>query len=113
LLNGLPVNCAMDWRYGISAFGGAEWLEEKPAGTSTEGLLLDGHGIEAAVGFGADHNTHVGLSGCVIPYGKGEIVLYCLPQMIRSLDPGNFAMNRVICERLLGNALSAKSDERK
>lgn len=110
LLEGLPVNCAMDWRYGISAFGGPQWLEENPRGTSTEGLLLDGPGIEAAVGFGADHNIHIGLSGCVIPYGKGQIVLYCLPQMIRSLGPGNFAINRVICQRLLGNALSAKGE---
>ncbi len=108
LLEGLPVNCAMDWRYGVSAFGGPQWLEENPRGTSTEGLLLDGPGIEAAVGFGADHNIHIGISGCVIPYGKGQIVLYCLPQMIRSLGPGNFAINRVICQRLLGNALSAK-----
>jgi beta-galactosidase len=108
LLDGLPVNCAMDWRYGVSAFGGPQWLEEKPRGTSTEGLLLDGPGIEAAIGFGADHNIHVGISGCVIPYGKGQILLYCLPQMIRSLGPGDFAINRVVCERLLGNALSAR-----
>jgi hypothetical protein len=108
LLDGLPVDCAMDWRYGVSAFGGPQWLEEQPRGTSTEGLLLDGSGIETAIGFGADHNTHIGISGCVIPYGKGQILLYCLPQMIRSLGPGDFAINRVVCERLLGNALSAR-----
>ena len=108
LLDGLPVNCAMDWRYGVSAFGGPEWLKEQPRGTSTEGLLLEGPGMQAAVGFGADHNPKIGISGCVIPYGKGEIVLYCLPQLVRSLDPGQFAINRVVCERLLANALKIK-----
>jgi hypothetical protein len=108
LLDGLPVNCAMDWRYGVSAFGGPEWLKEEPRGVSTNGLLLEGPGIQAAVGFGADHNPKVGLSACIIPYGKGEIVLYCLPQLLRSLDPGQFAINRVVCERLLANALKIK-----
>jgi len=109
LLNGLPVDCAMDWRYGISAFGGPEWLKESPKGTNTDGLLLDGTGVEAVVGFGADHNPKVGLSGCVIPYGKGEIILYCLPQLVQSLQAkGDFAINRVICERLLANTLQLK-----
>jgi beta-galactosidase len=106
LLNGLPTDCAMDWRYGISAFGGPEWLHENPRGTNTDGLLIDGNGIEAVVGFGADHNPNVGLSGCVIPYGKGQIVLYCLPQLVQSLQTtGDFAINRTICERLLANSL--------
>jgi hypothetical protein len=30
------------------------------------------------------------LAGCVIPYGKGEIVFYSLPQLVTSLQPGNF-----------------------
>jgi hypothetical protein len=47
----------------------------------------------------------VGTSGCVIPYGHGQIILYCLPQLVRSLQPGDFAINPVICRRLLGNAL--------
>jgi beta-galactosidase len=105
LLSGLATDCAMDWRYGVSAFGGAEWLKEVPRGTSTNGLLLDGKGIESFVGFGADHNCHVGVSGCLIPYGRGSIVLYCLPQMVRSLEPGNHAINRIVCRRLLRNAV--------
>jgi beta-galactosidase len=109
LLNGLPTDCAMDWRYGISAFGGPEWLKESPRGTNTDGLLLDGDGIKGVVGFGADHNPNVGLSGCVIPYGKGQIILYCLPQLVQSLQPkGDFAINRTICERLLANSLQLK-----
>jgi hypothetical protein len=106
LLNSLPTGCAMDWRYGISAFGGPSWLHESPKGNQTEGLLIDAPGMEAVVGYGADHNTKVGISGCVIPYGKGRIVFYCLPQLVQSLRPGNFAISPVICQRLLGNALS-------
>jgi hypothetical protein len=106
LLDGLPTDCAMDWRYGISAFNGPSWLHDDPRGTDTEGLLLNAPGMEAFVGYGADHNPKVGISGCVIPYGKGQIVLYCLPQLVRSLQPGNFAMSYVIARRMLDNALS-------
>jgi hypothetical protein len=95
----------MDWRYGISAFNGPEWLKENPKGSATDGYLLDAPGMEAFVGFGADHNSKIGVAGCVIPYGKGQIVFYCLPQLVRGLQPGNFAINQEICQRLLGNAL--------
>jgi beta-galactosidase len=105
LLDGLPADCAMDWRYGISAFNGPSWLHDQPGGTDTEGLLLDAPGMEAFVGYGADHDTKVGISGCVIPYGKGQIVLYCLPQLVRSLELGDFAISAPICRCLLGNAL--------
>ncbi|MCW3092953.1 MAG: glycoside hydrolase [Ferruginibacter sp.] len=109
LLEGLPTDCAMDWRYGISAFGGPEWLKEDPKGTNTNGMMLDAPGLEVVIGYGADHNEKIGVSGCVIPYGKGEIVLYCLPQMLRSLQPGEFAINPVIIKRILSNALRIKS----
>ena len=105
LLDGLPVDCAMDWRYGVSAFNGPTWLHSDPRGTDTDGLLLDAPGMEVFAGYGADHNTKVGMAGCVIPYGKGRIVLYCLPQLARSLQPGNFAMSDVVAQRLLNNAL--------
>jgi hypothetical protein len=65
--------------------------------------------MEAFVGYGADHNPKVGVSGCVIPYGKGQIVLYCLPQLVRSLQAGDFAINPVVCRRLLANALQTAS----
>lgn len=105
LLDGLPTDCPMDWRYGISAFNGPAWLHSEPAHTNTEGLLLNAQGMEVFIGYGADHNAKIGISGCVIPYGKGQIVLYCLPQLARSLQPGNFAISPVIAQRLLGNAL--------
>lgn len=105
LLEGLPVDCAMDWRYGMSAFGGQSWLHEDPKGSRTDGQILDAPGMEVFVGFGADHNPKVGTAGCVIPYGKGQIVYYCLPQLVRSLEPGEVAINPVIARKLLGNAL--------
>jgi beta-galactosidase len=105
LLDGLPADCAMDWRYGVSAFGGPSWLKDSPGGSITDGYLLDAPGIDVAVGFGADHSTRVGISGCVIPWGKGEIVLMALPQEVRSLGPGDFAISQVVARRLLGNAL--------
>jgi beta-galactosidase len=105
LLDGLPVDCAMDWRYGISAFNGPEWLKEKPGGSVTDGYLIDAPGMEVAVGFGADHNPNIGIAGCVIPYGKGEIVFYSLSQLVTSLQPGNYATHPAVAQRLLGNAL--------
>jgi hypothetical protein len=95
----------MDWRYGISAFNGPEWLKESPRGTHTDGYLLDAPGMEVAVGFGADHNPAVGVAGCVIPYGKGRIIFYSLPQLVSGLEPGKFAIHPAIARRLLGNAL--------
>jgi hypothetical protein len=105
LLDGLPADCAMDWRYGVSAFGGPAWLKDTPGGSGTDGFLMDARGMDVAVGYGADHNTKVGVSGCVIPYGKGEVVFYCLPQLVRSLQPGDFAISMPVCRRMLGNAL--------
>ncbi len=108
LLDGLPTDCAMDWRYGISAFSGAEWLKEDPKGTHHDGMLIDAPGIEVFAGYGADHSPRVGVAGCVIPYGRGEIVLYCLPQMVRSLEPGTWSISPVIAQRMLANALAKR-----
>lgn len=105
LLEGLPVDCAMDWRWGVSAFNGPEWLQEKPDGSVTDGYLIDAPGMETFIGFGADHNTHVGVAGCMIPYGKGQIVFYSLPQLVTSLVPGNHGTHPAVAQRLLGNAL--------
>jgi len=110
LLDGLPVDCAMDWRYGISAFNGPEWLKEKPGGSVTDGYLIDAPGMEVFVGFGADHNTNIGVAGCVIPYGKGQIVFYSLPQLVTSLQPGNYGTHSAVAQRLLGNALRPTPD---
>jgi hypothetical protein len=105
LLDGLPAGCAMDWRYGVSAFSGPGWLKDSPGGSVANGYLIDAPGMQVAVGFGADHSVKVGISGCVIPYGKGEIVLMALPQEVRSLSPGDYSIDRTVALRLLGNAL--------
>jgi beta-galactosidase len=110
LLDGLPVDCAMDWRWGVSAFNGPEWLKEKPGGSVTDGYLMDAPGMETFIGFGADHNTNIGVAGCVIPYGKGEIVFYSLPQLVTSLEPGNYGTHPAVAQRLLGNALRPTPD---
>lgn len=110
LLDGLPADCAMDWRYGVSAFQGPEWLHDEPGGTGTNGYLIDAPGIQVAVGYGADHNPNVGISGCAIPYGKGEIVLMVLPQLVRSLQGTDHAISPVVARRLLGNALRARHE---
>ncbi len=109
LLAGLPVDCSMDWRWGVSAFNGPEWLAEKPRGTVTDGYLIDAPGMDVFVGFGADHNPNIGVAGCTIPYGKGQIVFYSLPQMVTSLQPGNNAIHPAVDRRLLGNALRPQS----
>ncbi len=110
LLAGLPVDCSMDWRWGMSAFNGPEWLQEKPNGSVTDGYLIDAPGMETFIGFGADHNTKVGVAGCIIPYGKGQIVFYSLPQLVTSLRPGNYGTHPAIAQRLLGNALVSGSN---
>ena len=84
-----------------------------PQGDEHRRLCSGRPGLEVVVGFGADHNPKVGTSGCVIPYGKGQIVFYCLPQLVRSLQPGSFAIPPVICQRLLGNALRPNSQAAK
>lgn len=111
LLDGLPTDCAMDWRYGTSAFAGPEWLRDEPKGTRHDGLMLDAPGMEVFAGYGADHSPRVGVAGCAIPYGKGKIVLYCLPQLTRGLVPGNFAISAPVAQRMLGNALRPSSEE--
>lgn len=108
LLDGLPSGCAMDWRYGVSAFSGAGWLQENPGGAVADGYQLDAPGMEVAVGFGADHNPKVGVSGCVIPYGKGQIVLMALPQLVRSLGEGTYSISPVVARKLLANALRVR-----
>jgi beta-galactosidase len=108
LLDGLATDCALDWRWGLSAFGGPTWLTETPKGNRNDGLMIEAPNMEVFVGFGADHNAKVGVGGCVIPYGKGQIVLYCIPNLVQGLGNGNFAINRTICLRLLGNALRAQ-----
>lgn len=94
LFEGLPTDCAMDWRYQVGAdrFDGG-------------GLLLDAPGIEVMVGYSRDHEPGVGIGACVIPYGRGKIVLFCLPGLRRALEGEARDIHPVIARRLLGNAV--------
>jgi hypothetical protein len=66
---------------------------------------MNAPGMETFVGFGADHNPNIGVAGCLIPYGKGEIVFYSLPQLVTGLQPGNYGIHPAVAQRLPGNAL--------
>lgn len=94
LFDGLPTDCALDWRYQVTAdrFNG-------------DGLLLSAPGMEVVVGYGRDHDAHIGIGACVIPYGKGKIVLFCLPGLNRALTGDAKDIDPVVALRLLGNAL--------
>ncbi len=116
LLAGLPSGRVMDWEYQVSIhmnFGKANEFD---------GVLMDAPGMESVVGYGRDHQVAVGSSVVRIPYGKGEIIVYMFPSMVRSLtDEGTDLLKRaargggpyfdgngvhpVIARRLLMNAL--------
>ena len=92
LFGGLPTDCAMDWRYQVSCDG-------------ANGLLLSAPGMQVAAAYGRDHDANVGIAACVIPCGKGEIVLFCLPGLAGALDKPDQGVHMVVARRLLGNAL--------
>jgi beta-galactosidase len=95
LFDGLPTDCAMDWRY-------------QTKGDENNGFLFWSPDMEVVAGYGRDHYHKVGAAACVIPYGKGKIVMFCLPNLITALYDDNRAMNSVITRKLLGNAVRMK-----
>jgi beta-galactosidase len=95
LFEGLPTDCVMDWRYQT------QWQENN-------GMLIWSPDMEVAAGYGRDHYHKPGIAACVIPYGRGKIVLFGLPQLVTALYDNQRAMNTVITRRLLGNALRVK-----
>jgi hypothetical protein len=91
LLDGLPSNCVMDWPYQIE---------------NGDGLSIQAPGLEGVIGFGRDHDPKIGL-GAVIPVGKGQIVLFCMPGLGQTLLQGsNQGFALPTAERLLYNALN-------
>ena len=92
LLDGLPAPCAMDWRYQVSA----------PA---SNGLILSAPGLESAIGYGKSGDPRIGLGAAVIPYGKGEIVLFDLPGLVGALSGDASDIHPVVARRLLLNAI--------
>ena len=93
LFDGLPTGRAADWRYQI------------PDDAAGNGLLLLAPGMEVAAGYGRDHEPSVGVGACVIPYGKGKIVLFCMPGLVGGLRGDPSGIVPVVAQRLLGNAL--------
>lgn len=103
LFDGLPTNCAMDWRYDNS------WQPEHESNRAfdgTGGAVVSAPGMEAACGYASNNTkTLIGISACVVPYGKGQIVWYCLPQLTMALSRGALATNTAVAQRLLANAV--------
>ena len=92
LFNGLPSGGGVNWQYQIRNSGG-------------EGLLIDAPGMEVVAGYGRDHQMKIGIGACVIPYGKGEIVLFSFPGMVRGLCGENAGIHPVAAQRLILNAI--------
>ncbi|MCW3059507.1 MAG: glycoside hydrolase [Capsulimonas sp.] len=104
LFDGLPTDCAMDWRYDNS------WspIHSQGDDDSTGGAILSAPGLEVACGYGNNEKkTMLGASAVVIPYGKGQVVWYCLPQMLDALSKDKLATNTHVAQRLLANAIFA------
>jgi beta-galactosidase len=95
IFDGLPVNTALDHRY------------ELPQDSIGEnGLLLAAPGMQVFVGYGRDHDPTVGIGLCVVPYGKGQIVLSSIASEVTGLSDTPYALAQPIALRLLANALS-------
>lgn len=90
LLDGLPTG-VLDWQYQI-AHG--------------NGMLLSGDGVQAIIGYGRNHDPKIGVGAATIAYGKGQIVLLCLPGLSKAFA-GNDAsgFQPVTAKRLIYNAL--------
>jgi beta-galactosidase len=95
IFNGLPVNTALDHRY-----------ELPQEGIGENGLLLAANGLQAYVGYGRDHDPTLGIGLCVIPWGKGSIVLSSIASEVTGLTDSTYALARPIALRLLSNALT-------
>ena len=95
LFAGLPTDCAMDWRYQIP----------RTSSGDEDGLLLDAPRMEVIAGYGRDHDPHVGIAACAVPYGKGRIIIYCMPALKRALKGDANAPAKPVALRMLANAL--------
>jgi beta-galactosidase len=94
IFDGLPVDTALDHRY-----------ELPHQGTGEDGLLLDAAGMQVFVGYGRDHDPTLGIGLCVIPYGKGRIVLSSIGSEVAGLGDSATSLPRPIALRLLSNAV--------
>ena len=101
LFNGLPTG-VMDWRYANA------WqpVHEEGDDSSTGGAVISAPGLEVACGYSkSETRTLIGASACVIPYGKGKVIWYCLPQLLEALTKEGLATDTAVAQRLLANAI--------
>lgn len=98
LLGGLPANTVLDWQYQI---------------TGGNGLDIDAPGIEGVIGYGVNHEPHIGLGAAIVPYGKGQIVLFCIPGLAQSFVDGQpEGIDPVTAKRIVYNCLAGPNAAR-
>jgi hypothetical protein len=99
LLDGLPVNSVLGWQYQVPHLG-----------TDVGALLIDSTPtcpMDVMIGYGRDHEAHVGVGCAVIQYGKGLIILPSLPGLRDALVATGAEITQPVAQRLLGNSLRA------
>ena len=92
LFRGLPSGKVLSWVY-------------QPAGTKN-GILLDGKGVRIPMGYGRDHGTRLGAGCAIAPYGKGKVILFCVPGLYSALSGKGRSFHPLAARRILVNALS-------
>ncbi|MEO7718825.1 MAG: malectin domain-containing carbohydrate-binding protein, partial [Capsulimonas sp.] len=92
LLNGLPSNCVLGWPYQI---------------TNGNGMKITAPGMDAVIGYGMHHSPDIGLGVAVVPCGKGQVVLFCLPGLAQAFASDNAdGIDPIAARRLVYNALA-------
>jgi hypothetical protein len=81
LFAGMPVNQAMGGFYQVQ-------------GRQSNGVLVEGEGVEVVVGYSRDHDRKVGAGTLTAKLGKGRVVFHRVPEM-----------HPVLQQRFLANAL--------
>ncbi len=92
LLDGLPVDCVLDWQYQTAAPG--------------DGLVLDAQKLEAVIGYGKNPSPGLGLGAAVVPVDHGEIILLAMGGLANAFlhdDPKGF--QPLAATRIIYNAL--------
>jgi len=92
LFSSLPVNQAMKSFYQVPV-------------DDSDGVLLEGKGVEVFVGFGRDHDRNVGAGGFRTRLGKGQVIFYSIPGMVSGMIGRSRGIHPLIARRLISNAL--------
>ncbi len=91
LFRGLPSGKVLSWVF-------------QPRGRKN-GLLLEGKNLQVPLGYGRDHDSRIGAGCAEVPFGKGRILLFCLPGIYTSLEGPGGAFHYLAARRILANAL--------